>query len=261
MDFKKFYNEQKEYIDFRNIPLKQFEYNIISEYKANTLTSVIPKNKSFNNIMEIGCAHGVLLNKISIKLGIKSVVGIDIASKNIELAKSSFPDISFFCCTIEEYITSNPTNKFEIAILSDIIEHIPDEVEFLKKISGIAKTLLINLPLEKCYYYRNRVYGESDPSGHLRNYSFNEAFHLFEKCNLRIINYRKIIDIKESKEYYNYLKKELHSKLKLKTPIKRLKSYLLSKLKHYILIYLPSLYHRLYGYNLFVYVESKNFSG
>jgi 2-polyprenyl-3-methyl-5-hydroxy-6-metoxy-1,4-benzoquinol methylase len=142
MDYAKFYNEQPDYVAFRNNKLKQEEYRVAVDWKTRKLCQLIPSGFEFNNILEVGCAFGMLLNNLADKLQIKARFGIDISSENIKAAKNSFPDISFFHGTIEEFIKVIPqeiqNNQFDLIVLSDIVEHIPDDLDFLKTARNIS---------------------------------------------------------------------------------------------------------------------------
>ena len=86
MDYAEFYNEQPEYIAYRNNKIKQEEYKIVVDWKARKLSQLIPDNFKVKNILEIGCAFGVLLNNLADRLNIPSRFGVDISSENIKLA-------------------------------------------------------------------------------------------------------------------------------------------------------------------------------
>jgi predicted TPR repeat methyltransferase len=181
-DFAQFYDKQPEYVAFRNDILKREYYNIASDWKVRELVSLVPRNMVFKNVLEVGCAFGVLLNNISDKLNIENRTGVDISRENIKAAIKDWPECNFFQGTVEDYIMSMPSaNKdfrFDLVVLSDIVEHIPDDLSFMKTIRGISSYVLLNLPLEKSFSTRNRVYGETDPSGHLRCYNKELAENL-----------------------------------------------------------------------------------
>jgi len=99
----------------------------INEYKAVTKSS---------RILEIGCGEGGNL-KHFIDLGCK-VVGLDISEHKIALAKelcSEFcedtDNLTLICDNV--YNQSKETlGEFDIVMMRDVIEHIPDQKRFLK---------------------------------------------------------------------------------------------------------------------------------
>jgi hypothetical protein len=79
-----------------------------------------------------------------------------------------------------------------LVILSDILEHVPDDAQLLREAAKVAKVLLINLPLEKCLTYMFRQYGPDDPSGHLRWYSLSDGLRLVERADLRVVAHTRV---------------------------------------------------------------------
>ncbi len=101
----------------------------------------IPTNST---VLDIGCGKGLLSHKIAQRS--KTVVGIDNNKESITYAKANFalPNLTF----IEDDVTSYPFQQtFDIIILSNVLEHIEDRVDFLKKIKNVAKTFLIRVPM------------------------------------------------------------------------------------------------------------------
>lgn len=191
MDFASFYNKQPDYIAFRDDPSRRKDYNVISDWKVRKLVQLIPADFKAEIVLEVGCAFGVLLNNIADRLRLKARIGVDISSKNIEAAKKLFPDCIFFQGTFEEFISAQSVeikdSRFDLIVLSDIIEHLPDDLGFLKTVSNYSSFVLLNLPLEKSLSTRNREYGEQDPSGHLRCYDEAIAIQLVTKAGFEIV--------------------------------------------------------------------------
>ncbi len=97
-----------------------------------------------DTVLDIGCGNGALAHDVASKA--KSVTGIDIEEKNIEKAKRKYnlPNI--------RYIAGDATKdlgdeKFDVIILSNVLEHIEYRVEFMKSIKGIAKKYLMRVPM------------------------------------------------------------------------------------------------------------------
>ena len=190
-DFTKFYDHQLDYKAFRNDPEKRREYEIAVNWKVKNLCKLVAGSLSFSNVLEIGCALGILLNKAAGALLIKERTGLDISLENIKIARQLFPECTFIQGSVDniESLESKEDHrrKFDLVILSDIVEHIPDDLDFMKKVSKISLYVLLNLPLEKCFRNRNRKYGVNDPSGHLRKYNRRDAEVLAESAGFEVI--------------------------------------------------------------------------
>ena len=71
------------------------------------------------SILEVGCGTGELLNSIKGK----KKTGIDFSAKMIDIAQSSFPDISFHVMPAENIALNE---KYDLIILSNLIGYIDD---------------------------------------------------------------------------------------------------------------------------------------
>jgi len=99
-------------------------------------------------ILDVGCGDGTVCWDIMQQVADIKIVGIDINKNNIEKAKQRYrhPNLLFIhgCAPYDL-----PDERFDVAILSNILEHIKDREDFLKQL--IAKTsprkILVRVPL------------------------------------------------------------------------------------------------------------------
>jgi predicted TPR repeat methyltransferase len=209
-DFALFYDNQPDYAAFRSDEAKRLDYTLTADWKARNLVRLIPSDIKVKNLLEVGCAFGVLLNMVGEKIHAENFSGIDISRENIKVAQELFPAYSFFNGTLDEFIKNidpiRSGNKYDIILLSDIVEHIPNDLEFLKKVRDISSYVLLNLPLERSFKNRNRNYGEQDPSGHLRCYDKNMAVRLVNSAGFEIVTSFTSI-ASSDKQFYEMYKK------------------------------------------------------
>jgi 2-polyprenyl-3-methyl-5-hydroxy-6-metoxy-1,4-benzoquinol methylase len=181
---KEFYNSHEGYVkrrvdsEYRNDYLDEIDL-----WKNKYLYEVLPKDITINRILEIGCGTGDLLARFPFETPLSERVGIDISEKNIDSAKKRYPEISWYCGSIMD-ISFN--HKFDLVILSDILEHVENDFELLKKASDHSKILLVNIPMEKCYMNRKAEYGLNVLSGHLRAYDYRDVLQLTKRADLTI---------------------------------------------------------------------------
>jgi 2-polyprenyl-3-methyl-5-hydroxy-6-metoxy-1,4-benzoquinol methylase len=100
-------------------------------------------NKS-DRVLDIGCGNGALTFDLARKA--KFVVGIDLNEKNIEVAKRKYKAKNI------EYKVGDATKdlseeKYDVIVLSNVLEHIKNRVEFLRKLKKLAPTILIRVPM------------------------------------------------------------------------------------------------------------------
>ena len=182
-DFRSLYDCKEEYV------LRRLEgsYNArrleleVQHFKIPNLLKVLPKEFSYTSIAEIGCGTGEIIGAFP-GGNVNRRVGFDISPLNISCARQRFRNVEFHDLDFRSW-----NEKFDLLILSDILEHVPDGVGFLKDASKMARLLLINLPLEKCLLYIFRKYGPKDLSGHLAKFSINDALEMFHAADLRIV--------------------------------------------------------------------------
>jgi 2-polyprenyl-3-methyl-5-hydroxy-6-metoxy-1,4-benzoquinol methylase len=109
-------------------------------FKAN-----IEENK---NILDVGCGYGPLAYSIASGFNSVNVYGVDISEKNIEKAKQKFfhKNIHYICEDVLNYL---PDNKIDIIILSNVLEHLQNRVEFLKRLKEkyFPEKFLIRVPV------------------------------------------------------------------------------------------------------------------
>lgn len=215
-----FYDKQPDYELFRSDPQSRMEYSVIADWKIRNLLKLLPAGFKAENVLEVGCAFGYILNNLSERLNISKRTGIDISGNNINAASSFYPLCGFFRGTLEEYTSKKPLNS-DLTILSDIVEHIPDDLQFLITVKSISSYILLNLPLEKSYVNRKRKYGEQDPSGHLRSYDEEDAVKLIRESGLEIVKSFTSIAFFD-KEYRKIYRKRRYARLKKKNPFKKI---------------------------------------
>lgn len=94
-------------------------------------------------VLDIGCGNGALACDLAKKA--KRVIGIDIREKNKETwKKCAMSNIEFL---IADATTLKASEKFDVVVLSNVLEHIEHRVDFLKQIHHLAPLFLIRVPM------------------------------------------------------------------------------------------------------------------
>ena len=92
-------------------------------------------------VLDVGCGGGILAEALS-ELG-ANVTGIDASENTIGVAKSHSrsigSDVIYIQNTIEEYISSNPNEKFDVITCLEMLEHVPSPNEIIKSCSNLLK--------------------------------------------------------------------------------------------------------------------------
>lgn len=160
------------------------EYYGYSKFIINLIDKISPNKK----IAEVGCGDG----KISIEIAkryTKSIIdGYDLAHQAISFARSY--GYGFKNCNFYDVDFSNSKEKYDIILLIEVIEHIPDsELErfigmISKKLNKNGKLLIsvptTNVPLNSKHY---RHYTKKKLMSHISNYFYIEKTHYIHNEN------------------------------------------------------------------------------
>lgn len=95
-------------------------------------------------VLDIGCGNGALTYDVASK--VKRIVGIDLSEKNISIAKRTYSreNIEYICGNA---LTDLPNEQYDVAILSNVLEHIDKRVKFLVSLKSLAPKFLIRVPM------------------------------------------------------------------------------------------------------------------
>ena len=123
-------------------PLHKFNPVRIEDIRENILKDFVSKNeiKPLNGIkiLDVGCGGGLLSEPLC-RLGAE-VTGIDASKRNIEVAKIHAKKmnlkINYFCASPEKMKKSE---KFDVLLNMEIVEHVEDIQFFLKSCSNLLK--------------------------------------------------------------------------------------------------------------------------
>ncbi len=139
------------------VALHNVSYKIISKLAIRLNGGVHPKHKILNyhqffvdnireteNIIDIGCGKGE--NAFDIAGKAKTVLGVDLKSSNIEYAQKhhSKSNLEY---KVMDVVKEPLEQKFDKIVLSNVLEHIEQRVEFLIKLSEISDCILLRVPM------------------------------------------------------------------------------------------------------------------
>jgi len=139
------------------LKLDNFIYQKISKYSVILSDGVHPKHrltkyhkfftdnlKPTDIVLDVGCGNGY--NSYQIAKKVKKVVGVDINSEYISLAKKKYnkENIEFLN---QDILNFDKNMVFDVIVLSNVLEHIKDRIDFLEKISKKGKKVLIRVPM------------------------------------------------------------------------------------------------------------------
>jgi SAM-dependent methyltransferase len=186
VDFSALYDEHPEYVARRaGGSIEQAQVDIeVRLFKLPQLLNVLPAGPPLQRVLEIGCATGELIAAMPAA----QRVGLDISAANVAAARARFPEVEFHCGDFRRAGLAG----FDAVILSDVLEHVPDDAAFLRDAARLGETVLVNLPLEDNWLNDRRAYGPDDVSGHLRRYALADGLALFDRAGLDVIAHAQV---------------------------------------------------------------------
>lgn len=197
---------------FRNKPTWDEEDSV---FKAEWVYKLYKKNNlQPSDIVEVGCGAGGILKELSkLDPGIKKLTGFDISPHAINLAKSKEDGkIQFFN---KDFTEEN--QKTNLLLVIDVIEHVDDYYNFLRKLLNKGDHFIFHIPLDLCcrtILKPHVLFGHRKSVGHI-HYFTEEMVHWFLKdIGYEIIDWhftKPIIDFKEVDTLKAKVKKKLRN--------------------------------------------------
>jgi len=173
----------------RSLGYKDAEFKS-KEFKdfIRSYTKLLFKDKIRVADVGCGCGNTTFLIRDTLKeLGFNNikVYGYDIHPQILKFKGDK--DITFIRKSIGDI-----NKKFDLVVLLDVIEHIHNPIESLKKIAKNAKFILLHIPLEDCWLVklRNLFRMKLSQSGHLIFLDVCSALNLVAMAGIRTIDYR-----------------------------------------------------------------------
>ncbi len=175
-------------------------YRNISRFALMAEGEIHPKHRLMNyhqffvdnvdpqdTVLDIGCGNGFLTYDVAQKAG--SVTAIDLNQDNIEFARRNFNRANI------EYICGDATKvnfgeKFNVVILSNLLEHLENRDDFLRNIKGLADKFLFRVPMlnrDWLVYYKRELGVEYRLDlTHQTEYTLQSFQEELEKSGLRV---------------------------------------------------------------------------
>jgi SAM-dependent methyltransferase len=138
-------------------------------------------------VVEVGCGDGALLAELSRRRFGESLTGFDISEAAIELARTrSIPRVERLE-TFDGATLPAADGAFDLGLLSHVLEHVPAPAPLLRETARVARTVLVEVPLERNLSGRRGASRErSADAGHLDALDRAAVRALVEQAGLRV---------------------------------------------------------------------------
>jgi SAM-dependent methyltransferase len=150
----------------------------------------IKKYKIKGEVLEIGCAFGFLLERISSFF--EEIYGFDVSEFAVGKAKKNIPKAKLSVGDINQDDFPYKDRKFDLVLALDVLEHTDSIENSLKKIARILKDggyLIISVPIKDSFFGKLFNIFDRDVS-HISVPDRKELFEVINKYDLTIVKKR-----------------------------------------------------------------------
>ena len=193
-------NKQKRLGDiWGKVPLDYYQRGVKNNFlqrlwhaeKTSKLKKIIGDQKP-KSILDVGCASGYMTNEIALMFPKSKTVGIDVYSKAVKAAQKRYPEVTFKCA--DAHSLPFPTNRFDLVVSYETIEHVINPRIFLKEIKrvmkkdGVAVVVMDsgNWLFRAVWFIWERTKGKVWRGAHLHPFHHKKLEKLIRSCGFRI---------------------------------------------------------------------------
>ena len=162
-----------------------------SPWKAKEIIKILKKNSlSINNICEVGCGAGEILNYLSENYN-KNIFyfGYEISPQAYEICRhKEKKKLKFYLADL----LGEKNVNFDLILAIDVIEHIEDYIGFLNKLKNIGKYKVFHFPIDlsaQTILRSSPILNCRNVSGHLHYFTKETALETLKYTGYRIIDY------------------------------------------------------------------------
>ena len=164
-----------------------------SPWKAEQILRIISKNGLHpKHIAEIGCGSGQILAELSKQPYLKDseFQGYDISPQAIELCRRIDRKNCKFSCQDLLAGTEDGTRKFDILLVIDVFEHVPDYMGFVERCRSKAIYKIYHIPLDihVSSVLRNAFIRNRYSIGHLHYFTADSAIATLKDTGHEIVD-------------------------------------------------------------------------
>lgn len=143
-------------------------------------------NMPHTSILEIGAGEGSILNRLSELSFGEKLYALEISSSGVVAINSKKISRLTDCLIFDGYDIPYSDQKFDLAILSHVIEHVEHPRRLLYEAVRVAKYVFIEVPLEDTLRLKKDFV--FDKVGHINFYSPITIRRLIQTCNLEVLS-------------------------------------------------------------------------
>lgn len=134
-------------------------------------------------VVDIGCGEGSVIAALQGSLDADGFSGFEVAPAAVEAARRRQYDSQVSFALFDGRKIPSAEKAYDVAILSHVLEHVPDPRSLLHEAARVASRVVIEVPLE--LHLRTRRF-RWDDTGHINVFNRRSIRYLVEGCGLQI---------------------------------------------------------------------------
>lgn len=108
-------------------------------------------------VLDFGCGEGYFWRSLAALGPLPEVIGIDVRAEAVVIAREQVPCQTFL---VEDLFKYDPKGiQFDLAVCSEVLEHLHDPMIHLRRLSEIAPRVLLTVPNEPYFRLSNLLRG------------------------------------------------------------------------------------------------------
>lgn len=161
-----------------------------SEWKADKVLKIFDRNSIVpKSVVEVGCGAGGILAALHNVMPDVEYSGFDIAPDASKFWEKHSPKRIAF--SVGDFLKAQ-TPHFDVLLLLDVIEHVPNPFEFLLALKGRAEYYVFHIPLDLSASTVLREWTllvGREKVGHIHYFTKGIALALLEECGYKVIDW------------------------------------------------------------------------
>lgn len=166
-------------------------------------SSVSIEMRAPKKCLDVGCGDGTITILLANKYPEWQITGMDVDEREIETAKCrshlwQMENVDFIQADLLKLNDLISCEDFDLIISLDVLEHVDDDVTFLKTINQLLKlggTLVLHIPTKDQWHFLKRPYLRPHPDHVRTGYSEEEIIHKLERTDFKIFSITRTIRI------------------------------------------------------------------
>jgi len=174
--------------------------------KVNSIEHCV-SGRPIQDVIEIGCGTGAILEEMNRRNFATNYWGIDLSTEALRCVRSlNIPRLRMAVQGKAEDISALFDRHFDLAVLSHVVEHVPDPGGLLSDVLRISKLVFVEVPIEntpglKLKWSILKILGRrrvDNISGHIQFFSRDDLDALVEGLGARVLAKRQYVPMSET---------------------------------------------------------------